>query len=696
MSKRRSFFIIIFSLIFSLLVTNCDVISFNGDIETQIMKDTTFTVIFHEYDPGDTSHSDSKVLVKHYELTDVIYPVSFPDRESKELKDWNPLYLIRGWKMAASSPNAYISIDGSGYVSGIAVKSILEDLDYGTYTIDLYPDWYRARIITFRDGNIGCTEPEGKDYSGGPDTFLRTNSDEKAYIPDPPYINFSISENGVSFEGWYTDPDCNASSKLPSDANGYYYQSTDPDDIYLYARWQYNYVYVDPQNTSEKADDTQTGIDSSHPVRTIAEAKKYLSLNDQARAIRLMSTIENENDINQLNSLTTSAYNYSMLLRSSGFTGVMIDISSTTASGGVNAELTIENLTIHGGAIWSSSNVSSRTNSGIKAGAPVIQSTVKKLTLNNVQIQNNDNIMNNYTNVRVSGVYSSLNLVCANCTFMDNSSYIASDENYKYCSVLSTDRDITLTDTTIKKNKGHGVLIGSNASSDSLINTTVTGNSEYGAYVSNGKTLTVDGSTYFDTPVYLEAYSAPTSANIKIQDAGNLLAPLVAKIKSDVYADSPKVLIDSNNGNYVYAGINKFTCTQEGYVIVYDSTNKAGYIKMQSYGIGLGVEIPDDYTEIDPGDFPSLNVYRSDGYIRFIVSSDAYNAINLWGTDRYIQYWFTSYGEAKIQSDVSVGYYADIPIPSDCSLGPNNIQVYAQAADSMTIITKKNYQIIVQ
>jgi len=417
------------------LITNCDVISFNGDIETQVIKDTTFTVYFHEYDPNDTTHSDSKVLVKHYELTDVIYPVSFPDRESKELKDWNPLYLIRGWKMAASSPNAYISIDGSGYVSGIEVKSILKDLDYGTYTIDLYPDWYRARIITFRDGNIGCTEPEGKDYSGGPDIFLRTNSDEKAYIQDPPYINFSIFENGVSFEGWYTDPDCNASSKLPSDANGYYYESSDPDDIYLYARWQYNYVYVDPHNTSGKADDTQTGIDSSHPVKTIAEAKKYLYNNDTAFSIKLMSTIENEEDINALSNLTTSDYHSSTLLRNAGFTGKMIDVSTVS---GASTEYSIQNLTIDGGAFWNSAVVSSRNNSGIKAQAPVIQNTAGKLTLTNVTIQNNDNIRNSGTTERASGVLSSGTLSCTNCKFLNNSSYIVSGENYKYCSVINS------------------------------------------------------------------------------------------------------------------------------------------------------------------------------------------------------------------------------------------------------------------
>ena len=711
MSKRKSIFSIIFSLIFSLFSVNCDVFSFNGDLQSQIIKDTTFTVIFHEFDPDNPLSPESKTLVKHYELSDSISASEFPDRESKELKDWNPLFLIRGWKIANGSPDVmhYVVQDAEYHITSIKVSSILENLDEGTYTVELYPDWYRARIITFRDGNYDCSETEGKDYSGTGETYLRTESGVKVDIPRPSEAVHGIGSNQVSFVGWYMDPACTQECTKNGSGDYYFDDSSQTDDFNLYAKWKYKYVYVDPDNTSGIADDKQTGIDSSHPVKTIAEAKKYLYNNETARYIKLMSTIEKEEDINALSNLTTSDYHSSTLLRNAGFTGKMIDVSTVS---GASTEYSIQNLTIDGGAFWNSTVVSSRNNSGIKAQAPVIQNIAGKLTLTNVTIQNNDNVLNSYTDHRVSGIYSPTTLSCINCTFKDNSSYIASGANYKYCSVVCADSQITFEDSTIENNKGHGLYVGTNISMCVLSDTSVTGNSEDGAYVTAGRTLTVNGSTSFDTPVYLEANTASNSANIKIMNATGLTATLVAQIKSDVYADSPKVLTDTSNGSDVSANIDRFTSTQEGYVIVYDSTNKAGYIKMQSYGIGLGVEIPDDYVEVDPGYFDSLYVFRSVGYIRFKLYDGVYDKIKSCGTDKPIQYRINDYdGVVKIKWSSDGYYYADIvitgTIPNEFDssrdqymgpiiLGLNNLQIYSEGIDDKTIIKKKNYQIIVQ
>ena len=421
-----------------------------------------------------------------------------------------------------------------------------------------------------------------------------------------------------------------------------------------------------------------------------------------------MSTIENGEDINALSNLTTPDYNSSKLLRNAGFTGTMINISSNSGS----SSYTIENLTIDGGAVWNSDVVSSRTNSGIKSEAPVITNS-RSLTLNSVLIQKNDNIRNSGTTERASGVLSSGSLSCTNCKFLNNSSYIVSGENYKYCSVINSSVSLTLNSSQISNNKGHGLFIPESAITNAfaVANTSVTGNSEYGAYVSTGKTLTVNGSTSFDTPVYLEANTVSNSANIKIMNATGLTATLVAQIKSDVCADSPKVLIDTSSGSAVSVNIGKFTCTQEGYKIVYDDSTKAGYIKkLQSFGLGIEVEIPDGYTEISPGSFPSLNVYRSDGVIRFNVSADAYAAITTWSGKKPLQYMINEqYGCVEISQDAS-GYYANVRITGEiltdfdgtkenytCPLGINSLQVYSQTTEgSMTVITKLNVQILVQ
>ena len=712
MSKRKSIFGIIFSLIFSLFLLNCDVLSFNGDLQSQIIKDTTFTVIFHEFDPDNPSITESKTLVKHYELSDSISASEFPDRESKELKDWNPLFLIRGWKIVNGSPTVmhYVDQDTENHITSIKVSSILEDLDEGTYTVELYPDWYRARIITFRDGNYDCNIPDGKDYSGTGETYLRTESGVKVDIPRPSEAVHGIGGNQVSFVGWYLDSACTQECTKNGSGDYYFDDSSQTDDFNLYAKWKYKYVYVDPDNTSGIADDKQTGIDSSHPVKTIAEAKKYLYNNDTAFSIKLMSTIEKGEDINALSNLTTPDYNSSKLLRNTGFTGKMIDVS--TVSGSTPFE--IQKLTIDGGAFWNSAVVSSRNNSGIKAQAPVIQNTASKLTLTNVTIQNNDNVSNSYTDQRVSGIYSATQLSCINCTFKDNSSYIASGENYKYCSVVCADSQITFTDSTIENNKGHGLYVGTTVSMCVLTDTSVTGNSEYGAYVSTGRTLTVDGSTSIGGETYLESsVSGGTVNSAKIKISGTLTtSSTIATIRSDNCAASPEVLIDETDGNYVTSYIDKFTCANDGYVIKQDPADKKGYIKFHSSGFGLSVEIPDDYVEVDPGYFDSLYVYRSDGYIRFKLYDGVYDKIKSWGTDKPIQYRINDYdGVVKIKWSSDGYYYADIVITEtipnefdssqDRTVGPiilglNNLQIYSEGIDDKTIIKKKNYQIIVQ
>lgn len=723
MSKRKSIFSIIFSLIFSLFSVNCDVFSFNGDLQSQIIKDTTFTIIFHAYNYGSSDYDESKVLVKHYSLKDTITSDDFPTGYDSEIENWKPDYLIRGWSLMTGVPDTFIQTmpgsSGTDYVKEIDVASLTESDDFGTYTIELYPDWYRARIITLYD-------EWGKPYSGDTANRIMTETGVDCPIPLPSTAVYDTSDNNVVFDSWYTDSACSAATALSPDSNGdYYFSDSDSThlDISLYAKWKYQYVFVDPQDASGNSSDDNTGMDSSKPVKTITEAKKYLKTGHSSttRAIKLMSTINSDADVSALTGLTAGTYNDAILLRNQGFDGAMINIDSCSTS------VSITNLIIDGGANWGGTmtNPTARTNTGIKAKYPVIYGATAStgdLTLDNVIIQNNDNESTD-TATSASCISIKKPLGCSSCEFIYNSSHIF-DGDKRYSSAINcwaTSGALSYFDSTeIKYNKGNGLYVGSVVS---ITGTSVTeSNSLYDVFAALGKQVGIgtssDTTSIVLNKVYLESkYTAGAeraeSAFIYIDGDLASTSTIVAQITSDNCAHKPIVLKDSISGTRVNTYLNCFTCTTDGYVIKLTSGGSmvAGYIDVQSIGFGIDVDIPVNYTEVSPGDLATVNVYRSEGKIRFNVNNAAYDAITTWSGQKPIQYMINDkYGCVPIQGSAG-NYYAEIiingAIPKDFEgnytesaytvpLGLNDLQIYSTAADGTTVIIKKNYKIIVQ
>ena len=714
MSKRKSIFSIIFSLIFSLFLVNCDVLSFNGDLQSQIIKDTTFTIIFHAYDYG-TDYDESKVLVKHYSLKDTITSDEFPTVYDSEIENWKPDYLIRGWSLMTGVSDHYITTipgsSGQNYVKEIDVASLTESDDFGTYTIELYPDWFRARIITLYD-------EWGKPYSGDTANRIMTQTGVDCPIPLPSTAVYDTSDNNVVFDSWYTDSACSAA--LSPDSNGdYYFSDLDSThlDISLYAKWKYQYVFVDPQDASGNSSDDNTGMDSSKPVKTITEAKKYLKTGHSSttRAIKLMSTINGNTDVSALTGLTSGTYNDAILLRNQGFDGAMINIDSCTST------TSITNLIIDGGANWGGTmtNPTARTNTGIKAKYPVIYGETAVtgfFTLNFVTIRNNDNESTD-TATSASCISIKKPLYCESCEFIYNSSYIFPGDK-RYSSAINcwaTSEALSYFDSTeIKYNKGNGLYVGSTAN---LVDTVIGDNSLSDVFVALTTDVEIGGDTKINK-VYLESkYTAGAeraeSAFIYIDGDLASTSTIVAQITSDNCAHKPIVLKDPINGTRVSTYLNCFTCTTDGYVIKLTPGGSmvAGYIDVQSIGFGIDVDIPVNYTEVSPGDLATVNVYRSEGKIKFNVNNAAYDAITTWSGQKPIQYMINDkYGCVPIQGSAG-SYYAEIiingAIPSDFEgnytesaytvpLGLNDLQIFSTAADETTVIIKKNYKIIVQ
>ena len=151
-----------------------------------------------------------------------------------------------------------------------------------------YADW--------KGGQSGA-----KAFSGDESTLPSTYTCGAECVIPVPVVSSSNDESSAEFEGWYTDAGCSVDNRLGINSSGdYVIPDTSTGDITLYAKWKYNWIYVDPQ--SDSAFDTNTGIGKNCPVKTIAEAYQYIKHGDCQ--IRAMSTISGQTDRTNLVNIT--------------------------------------------------------------------------------------------------------------------------------------------------------------------------------------------------------------------------------------------------------------------------------------------------------------------------------------------------------------------------------------------------------
>lgn len=225
--------------------------------------------------------------------------------------------------------------------------------------------------IDYYDYNFGGT---GKTFSGSMTSLPRVyETGTKLYIPSS-VSGVSSAENTVEFEGWYTDEA--GTVPLASDGSGYYIDVITAADISLYAKWKAKYIYVDPQSSFD-GDDDNNGFSSSCPLRTIAEARKYLSQGAvlDSPVVKVLSEISSSDDFTQLDGLTTSANKNAILQRASNKTGeTMFNVAGSYS---------LSNITIDGGTSYSAEDT------------PVVVSNGGELTLGSGAIIQKFNISNN-------------------------------------------------------------------------------------------------------------------------------------------------------------------------------------------------------------------------------------------------------------------------------------------------------------
>ena len=201
------------------------------------------------------------------------------------------------------------------------------------------------------------------------------------------------------------------------------------DDTNMYLKLTIGTVYLDPVN----GNDANGGWNKDIPVQTVAQAKSILKGNTKTNpAIKVMNTISDASEITALNNLTigeggaVSDYNGAIVKRQASFvSSEMLNISSN---------ITLQNVTLDGGAVWTSSSsdievnpdlltarANATSNSGVKEGKYLI-SVNGSPTLNYVTIQNCDNSTNGANGNGAAMYIASGTVTLNNCAIKDCSS----------------------------------------------------------------------------------------------------------------------------------------------------------------------------------------------------------------------------------------------------------------------------------
>lgn len=708
--KLNVFNTVLFTLIFCFMLGNCEDISFDKSLVKQIEDDTTFTI---QFCGGPVSSPDdwSNMVFLKYKIGSTITAADLPNTNTNsEMASWKPGYVIKSWKVQYNSVSN-ITLDSES-VSSIVLNG---------NDVTLYPEWTVARTLTLMDGLPGSTV--GKAYSGNTSDMIKFWTGEKITLPKPE-AQFKSGDNVVEFDGWYIDASLNTLCTNVGDflhvGNDVFWQTQDSTvDTTLYAKWKYKYVYVDPQNAF---DNSNTGIDSTKPLKTIAEAKKYLAnaLGDASDppAIKLMSVVK-EDDFGSLSSITTSPCRNAVLTRWSGYKGSLIEVSSS--------DLTLESTTLDGGSETSITSVE-----------PAIWST-KNLTLKNLTIKNFNNISMEIGE-GMSAVYCSGSVNISGCTFENLSSRKTSYDG----SALYLEGGGFISNTSINVKKGNGIACTSSSNAvTELKDVTINNDTGYSIYaasdvkvhkestgsyiknvdVRNNKKMSIGNGVTFDTS---EAITLQTGALVEILEDLTVTSPAtyIAKIQSSAYTSSPIVL--TGTSTLVADNFDKFTCAHDGYGI-----NSDGKI-VPIGSISIGIDNPSGFTEIDLGDLAVTQVNRVENgqtTLRFYLNNSVADKLASWGipgtdpeeTAHPIQYVIDSkYGCVQAEYDSGTGkWYADIVIsirggaddgkipnifqenhgawnPLDCTKGLHTLQIYSEAKEANAVVTKKTYNIVVK
>lgn len=167
-----------------------------------------------------------------------------------------------------------------------------------TYTAVYSGEQCNISYADWKGGQSGA-----KAFSGDDSTLPSTYTCGAECVIPVPVVSSSNDESSAEFEGWYTDASCSEVNRLGENSSGeYVLPDTSTGDITLYAKWKYNWIYVDPQCKVDNTSDSNTGIGKNCPVKTIVEARQYIK--HGGCQILAMSTISARLDRTNLENIT--------------------------------------------------------------------------------------------------------------------------------------------------------------------------------------------------------------------------------------------------------------------------------------------------------------------------------------------------------------------------------------------------------
>lgn len=371
---------------------------------------------------------------------------------------------------------------------------------------ETYPkeDMTCTAVYKGQEYEITYYDAYGKTFSGKKDVLpTMYKYGETCSVPKPE-TTVSAAENTVEFVGWFTDEDAEDDAKLDKDGSGWYISDTTAGDLSLYAKWKMQNVYVNPVSGD---DSSGNGLSPASPLKTIAEAQKYLPDSLENPCVKVLKPISAAEDVTALHGLTTAAYNNAVLQPAQGYTGTLIN------AGGVAA---LSDLTIDGGQPYTASDT------------PIVISGNGDVTFGqNVVIQN----------FTISGSASGL---------------------LKVSGKLTLDGGCCIKQNTLSSGYAIDLTVGGTLH---LKDCTVTQNTLSSGYaISCASALYMQGAAQIDpaTPIYLGTGCA-------VSVAGTLTQNPAAKLYAEAYKSQPTVL--TGEAPLVSANYGKFAVSHEGYYI---------------------------------------------------------------------------------------------------------------------------------
>ena len=392
--------------------------------------------------------------------------------------------------------------------------------------------------------------------------------------PDPVFATGSnVVFNGYSVASY-------DSTLITASGSDYVIPAVSANSI-IYLHVSPNYVYVDP--TADNNDGL--AFNPETPAKTVEMARYWLKGATTNPVLYVKSSITQTSDISALASLSVNPdFGGAIVKRYPGFTNSpLINHTTSTAS-----PITLTNLTIDGGADWGSLSstacVSDGNNTGMSVTAPLITvGADANLTMNNIQIINNDNTSTSGTTVNILGTVTMYNCKINKCKASNGAA-------------INVSGTLTITQSEYKYNystgNGGAIVCGTNS------NVSITS-----SQFDTNETADDGGAIYnlaSTNPLTLKECYFTNNDTIAGGGGANIYNSGLLKLKSDISMEDGDIYFDNGSANASIILDSDFTSDYIITTYAYDYNNK-NMLNLSAITDNTYKEYAKDLFELDSG-----------------------------------------------------------------------------------------------